>query len=91
MNLFTEEQVTQFILDNPIRTDGALTEYLISIDIEDDGDSYSRVTLPFWFQNEQVVTDVLSFLTKAHALGAQVYLRNGEAVVDFFHSVCDPD
>lgn len=91
MALFTKEQITEFIKNRPIRTEGALQAYKVGKEYIEDGDCYVRVTLPVWSQNESVTRDVLKFAYEANVSGATVYVRNSLIIVDFFISVCDPD
>ena len=90
--MWTEQSIATFIKQHPIRTDGALSPYEVTIREKDDGDEFTEVTLLFWHQNRSVVRDVLAFLTDAiEDNDTSIYLRDNMVIVDLFTRVCDPD
>lgn len=94
------EEIDKFIKDHPIFTDGSLNRYTIEVEEKDDGDEWVAATLPFWDNNNAVVTGVLTFAQdalKQHPDTTSVHIRakigsyNTFVEVCFHTHFCDPD
>jgi hypothetical protein len=90
----TREQVEKFFKDHPINTGGAINQYKIVIEPDvDDGDVWRNVKIPFWSNNDIVVSGVLSLIEKIRKWDHDVHicLEKNEFHVVFVESACDPD
>lgn len=87
--------IDKFIIDNPIRTGGAISQYKISkTEPDGNGDALFCLTVPFWSQNKQVVSGVLAFLSKLNEewpYYITIYPESQAFVVSLCYHACDPD
>ena len=90
-----KDKIKQFLRKHPVNTGGAINEHKIIIKEIDDGDSYYRLLIPFWSNNEYVVDSVLNLIIELRkeniGLLTQISLREDMFVVDIYESICDPD
>lgn len=84
------ECVNAFLRAHPISTAGALNTHTITVENKEDGDVYTKATVPFWWMNKAVVQGVLTLALEASKHGAKVYLRKDAIELQFIHSACDP-
>jgi len=83
--------VKDFLAKYPISTCGALNEHRIIIEIkEHDGDSWCKVIIPYWSENECVTRTVLNLAYHASLLdNVHVYLEPTNIIITFYKGLIE--
>lgn len=94
--MWSKEDVTKFIEDHKIQTDGALATHHVEVSEKESGDEWVEVTLDYWPHNSRVVIDVLQFCMDAKLLSRDstmiyFHLFPNKVTVQFYTHWCDPD
>lgn len=89
------KRIVRIVNKCTIETGGAMKEHIVDIKYKNDGDSYYKISIPFWSHNQYVVNSCFNLvhrLTSSHiGVGNTIYLRNNKFLIHIFESYCDPD
>ena len=96
----TRKQLKKFITKNPITNGESAIKYEYHIKTIDDGDTYHRLTLPVWYNNQPIQIAIAKLLLSSietHGCNFhcdsnnEKFPHNTCIVIDFYEYYCDPD